>query len=219
MVRKHPPGHQARGGNPFPPAGFNHTKQLGQDMREVDDWMLVARARAGDEAAFRALVTRYRDPVMRFCFRMVTSQQDAEEIAQETFVRLYRHLNRLTPRAQFSTVVFGIARNLTLNHLRDSGRRGRALVDPLGDRPVRDGDLRRPDRRAEIGELAQFIEEGLDRLSPEHREILLLREIEDLDYGAIAKVLGCRKGTVKSRLARAREQLRQHLLDLGCPLP
>lgn len=188
-------------------------------MREADDWILVARARAGDDAAFRELVMRYRDPVVRFCYRMVRGRQDAEDLAQETFVRVHRHLNRLTPRARFSTVIFGIARNLTLNHLRDAGRRGRSFAESLGDRPCADREVTRPDRRAHADELGRLIEEGVNRLSQEHREILLLREVEDLDYEAIADVLGCRKGTVKSRLARAREQLRQHLLALGCELP
>jgi RNA polymerase sigma-70 factor (ECF subfamily) len=187
-------------------------------MREADDWILVARARAGDDAAFRALITRYRDPVVHFCYRMVRGRQDAEDLAQETFIRLHRHLNRLTPRAKFSTVVFGIARNLTLNHLRDTGRRDRHLTSRLEDLDTPAGPVHRPDVRAEAAELGALIEEGLNRLTPDHREILLLREMEDLDYDAIAQLLGCRRGTVKSRLARAREQLRHHLVAMGSEL-
>jgi RNA polymerase sigma-70 factor, ECF subfamily len=184
-------------------------------MQHVDDWELVARAQAGDMASFAELVQRYRDPVIHFCARMLNSVQDAEDLAQETFVRLYRHLGRLTPRARFSTVVFGIARNLALNALRDRRRRGLDTAQSLDAVPYRDPAAVPPDRQAELRDLAKAIEDGIERLSIEHREILLLREVHGLDYDAIARVTGCRKGTVKSRLARAREQLRQRLSEIG----
>jgi len=100
-------------------------------MSEVGDWDLVARARSGDTAAFAELVRRYQTPVIHFCLRMTGSIQDAEELAQDTFVRVHRYLARLTPRARFSTLLFGVARNLTLNFLRDAKRRGRGRTLPL----------------------------------------------------------------------------------------
>jgi len=184
-------------------------------MSGMNDWDLVARAQAGDMAAFAELVRRYQGPVAKFCYRMVGSTQDAEEIAQDTFVRVHGHLRRLRPRAKFSTFLFGIARNLTLNFLRDAKRRGRGVIEPLDAvSSVRD-EATRPDRSARRHEIELLVERAIALLSPEHREILLLREVNGMDYDAIAEVLGCRKGTVKSRLARAREQLRNHVIGLG----
>lgn len=183
------------------------------------DWDLVALAHKGDMGAFAELVRRHERPIVHFCQRMLGSREDAEDVAQETFVRVYRYLPRLTPSAKFSTLLFGIARNLALNFIRDAGRRGRGVTQSLtdsesGDRDIVDTRLR-PDRASRLREIEERIEEGMALLSPEHREVLVLRELQGLDYAAIADVVNCRKGTVKSRIARAREQLRQHLLRLG----
>lgn len=179
------------------------------------DWELVVRAQTGDMAAFAELVRRYEVPVRRFCLRMVRSEEDAEDLAQETFVRLHRYLDNMHPRAKFSTAIFGIARNLTLNHLRNDKRRGRDTAAPLDDRPFADTGNPTPDAAARHREIGTVIEQALALLNPKQREIVVLRDVEGLDYGEIASVLGCRRGTVKSRLARAREQLRQQILQLG----
>jgi len=188
-------------------------------MSDITDWTLVDRARSGDLDAFAELVRRYQGPLVLFCRRMVGSTEDAEDLAQESFVRVYRYLGRLRPEAKFSTVLFGMARNLTLNFLRDSGRRGRGITDSMtradGHENAVAGGTDRPDRAARLREIESLIEQGLARVSPEHRAILVLREIQGLDYDAIADVLKCRKGTVKSRLARARDQLRARIAELG----
>jgi len=190
------------------------TKGFGPE-NALTDWDLVEMARTGRLDAFEELVRRYEQPLVSFCMRMVGSRQDAEDLAQETFVRVYRYLHRLKPQAKFSTVLFGISRNLTLNFLRDNRRRGRGMIDSLtqdddSERLVED-EARRPDRAARLREIESAIERGLASLSPEHREVLVLREIQGLDYEAIATIVKCRKGTVKSRIARAREQLRKHI--------
>lgn len=188
-------------------------------MTEIDDWDLVAQAQTGDMDAFAALVERYERPVVNFCQRMLGSREDAEDVAQESFVRVFRYLDRLAPDAKFSTLLFGIARNLTLNFIRDAGRRGRGTTYSLTEegneeRQLEDG-RRRPDAEARLNEIDQRIREGLEQLSPKHREVLILRELNGLDYETIAKIVRCRKGTVKSRIARAREQLRIQLERLG----
>jgi len=185
----------------------------------LTDWELVEQAQAGRLDAFEELVKRYEKPLVGFCLRLVPSREDAEDLAQESFVRVYRHLDRLKPNAKFSTVLFGIARNLTLNHIRDGKRRGRHMASPLtpeenAERAVQD-ERRRPDTVANLHEMQGLIEKGLQELSREHREVLVLREMEGLDYDSIAKIIKCRKGTVKSRIARAREHLRQRLIELG----
>ena len=184
-------------------------------MSELDDWELVARAQAGAMDAFAELVRRYQAPVIHFCQRMVSSVQDAEELAQEAFVRLHRHLPRLQPNARFSTLLFGIARNLALNHIRDSRRRGRQFAQPLDAQPLRQPASAQPDQQVRLQEIESLLVAGLNALSPEHREVLVLRELQGLDYESIASIAKCRVGTVKSRIARAREQLRLQLQQLG----
>jgi RNA polymerase sigma factor (sigma-70 family) len=188
-------------------------------MNTPSDWELVARARVGDDQAFGMLVRRYEQGLIAFCHRMVGSRDDAEDLAQDCFLRVYRYLGRLRPEAKFSTVLFGMARNLVLNFLRDAKRRGRYRTqsltddDALQDRVY--NPLDSPDNRARLRELEERLGCALERLSPEHREILLLRELNGLDYDAIAAVIRRRKGTVRSRLARAREQFRIRWRELG----
>lgn len=184
-------------------------------MTTPADWDLVARAQTGDRAAFAELVRRYHVPVIHFCQRMVGSRQDAEDLAQESFIRLHRYLARLQPDARFSTALFGIARNLTLNFLRDERRRGQDITKPLSEAPPADALQRTPAERARLKEIELAVTQGIAQLPPNHREVLLLRELQGMDYDSIAKVAGCPKGTIKSRIARAREQLRQRLLALG----
>ncbi len=188
-------------------------------MSEHSEWDLVARARDGDMGAFAELVERYQRPITNFCQRMVLSREDAEDLAQESFVRIHRYLDRLTPSAKFSTLLFGIARNLALNFIRDSGRRGRGVTYSLTNETMEEKSLEdeslRPDRSARLREIDKMIEEGMALLSPKHREVLVLRELNGLDYNSIAEIVKCRKGTVKSRIARARVQLRLHLERLG----
>lgn len=184
-----------------------------------DDWDLAVRARDGDAEAFARLVKRYQTPIISFCRRMVGSVQDAEDLAQECFVRLYRHLDRLKPQAAFSTLLFAIARNLTLNAIRDQARRGQGKTHSLTRNDATVTALpdaaHSPDRVARLREIESLIERGLDQLPPKLREVIVLREFNGLDYETIAKVTGRRVGTVKSRLARAREQLRDAVIELG----
>lgn len=184
-------------------------------MSDADDWALVARARTGDMGAFAALVRRYEAPIIHFCQRMCGSLQDAEDLGQEAFVRLFRHLPRLEPQARFSTVMFGIARNLALNHLRDTGRRGRGRTEPLEGLPLAVPAGESPEAHARITETEALVARGIAMLSEEHREVIILRDVDGLDYDAIAQVVGCRKGTVKSRLSRARDHLRNVLAEMG----
>jgi RNA polymerase sigma-70 factor (ECF subfamily) len=190
-------------------------------MSNQSDWELVEQARNGRHEAFTELVQRYQAPVIHFCLRMVGSREDAEDLAQEAFVRIYKSLPRLTPKAQFSTLLFGVARNLTLNAIRDQKRRGRGRTESLSPQGPEEAsralpdDSQRPDDAARLGEIEGLLEDALERVSPEHREVLLLREVQGLGYDAIGKIIRARKGTVKSRLARAREQLRLQLLELG----
>lgn len=182
-------------------------------MTSVEDWDLALRAAEGDINAFAVLVNRYQGPVIRFCYRMAGSMADAEDVGQETFVNLYRSLGRLRRESAFSTVVFCYARNAMLNHLRNAGRRRRRLEAFQQENAGAGVDPARPDVRAQAADAAALLETGVAALPAEFREVFVLREFQGLDYQGIAAVVGCPVGTVRSRLARAREQLRASLAD------
>ncbi|NDP48295.1 MAG: sigma-70 family RNA polymerase sigma factor [Sulfuriferula multivorans] len=170
----------------------------------LDDHECVTRAQRGDSAAFSELVARYQDRIYRFLVRLTRSQDDAMEMTQETFLRAYQGLGRWRPDARFTTWLFRIARNLAFDLL----RRGKCVefVALEEDADIADS-APTPDAALETVQRYRQLEAALARLPVEHREILLLREIEEMSYESIAAVLGLNPGTVKSRIARARAAL------------
>jgi RNA polymerase sigma factor (sigma-70 family) len=179
----------------------------------------VARCRAGEEAAFEELVRRHEGEVYRIAMRMLGHREDALDAVQDTFLRVHRGLPRFRGEATFRTWVYGIALNVCRNRLTSRERRDRRRTtslsrvgsdeDPL-ELPLPDG-APGPDRVAYGSELRAALERALADLSAGHREALVLREIEGLEYEEMARVLSCRLGTVKSRLARARAALAKAL--------
>lgn len=189
-------------------------------MAKVDeDLDLVLRSKKGDMSAFGELVERYQSLVINFCYRMVGNREDAEDIAQETFLRAFAAIGRFQPRAKFSTWLLTIAKNLTLNLIRNERRRLKR-VDSTGspDESVPVVDLAPngkpgPDEVVLREERARYVRLALRDLSDTHRTIIVLRDFEGMAYEEIAGIMGCRKGTVKSRLSRARERLKEILLS------
>lgn len=181
------------------------------------DAAALARARDGDEVAFETLVGRHERDVFNLAWRMLGNRDDALDAAQETFLRVFRSLKAFRGDASFRTWVTGIAINVCRNKLVSAETRARRAAVPLiADDPA-GGEARElplpdhapgPEADARGAELRRALKQGLAALSPEHREILLLHEMQGLSYDELAAALGCRLGTVKSRLARARESLR-----------
>lgn len=177
--------------------------EVGPDV-DADD---VARAQAGDMAAFGELVRRHQDRVFRFILRMLDTRDEAMELTQDVFVKAWQGLPGWRPEARFSTWLLQIARNAALDQLR---RRQRVQFAPLEEgMDIADAKPGPEARYASRQQQAQ-LERALQRIAPEQREILLLREIEGLGYAELANVLGVAEGTVKSRLARARAALLEH---------
>jgi RNA polymerase sigma-70 factor (ECF subfamily) len=178
----------------------------------------VARFKAGEEAAFERLVRRHEREVYRLALRLLRNPDDALEVAQETFLRAYRGLSSFRGEAAFRTWLYGIALNAARTRqasLSKSLSRTQRLEGDEDDPPspllsVSD-PAPSPENRALGGELKEALLAALSRISPEHREILLLREVEGLDYGEVGVLLGIPEGTVKSRLARARRAVREAL--------
>ncbi len=167
-----------------------------------DAW--VRRAQAGDRKAFSELVRRHQSPVYRHLSRMLGSQEDALELAQDTFVKAWQALPQWQPEAQFRTWLLRIANNTALDALR---RRKLVEFVPLEDSFDAPASGPDPERQAQVTQEVRQLEASLKRLAPEHREVLLLREVEEMSYEEIGRVLSLSEGTVKSRLARARAAL------------
>ncbi|MDI3514151.1 MAG: hypothetical protein PWP40_1380 [Rhodocyclaceae bacterium] len=177
------------------------------ELRPAEDAADVARARAGDTAAFAALVRRHQDRVFGFILRMLDARDEAMELTQDVFLKAWQALPHWRPEASFSTWLLQIARNAALDQLR---RRRLVRFAPLDDGMDVADAAPGPEARYAGRQRQALLERALQRIAPEHREILLLREIEDLSYGELAAVLGVPEGTVKSRLARARAALLEH---------
>jgi RNA polymerase sigma-70 factor (ECF subfamily) len=176
------------------------------DMQASDgsenDW--VRRAQVGDRKAFSELVRRHQRPVHRYLLRMLGSHDDAMELTQEAFVKAWQALPQWRPEAQFRTWLFRIANNMALDALRH-----RKLVEfvPLEDSFDAPGSEPDPEHQALVTQEVRQLDASLRKLMPEHRQILLLREVEEMSYDEIGSVLALNEGTVKSRLARARAAL------------
>lgn len=183
---------------------------------EADETELLELARNGDAEAFGALVERYQRRVVGVAQAIVHNQDDAVELAQETFIRAYENLAKFESRSSFSTWLYRIAANLSIDFRRREGRytvlRGEDAENEIQRLPSPLGDSFQQTARAQ---LSSRINQALNELTQEHRAVILLREVEGLSYDEISDVLQVPRGTVMSRLHYARGHLRKILKDLG----
>lgn len=181
---------------------------------------LVQAARSGDQGAFGKLVEQHYTMVYNLALRMVGNPEDAADLTQEAFLNAWRGLSKFGGQSSFSTWLYRLASNACIDFLRREKRRS-ALSITLEDEDDEDrqadfpDDRWSPERELERKELRQALQDGLAALSPEHREVLLLRETEGLSYQEIAQCLDLEEGTVKSRIARARLALKDYLQKSG----
>ena len=182
------------------------------------DAALMLRVKRGNRAAFAELVEKYRQPVMNLVYRTLRDETEAEDLAQNVFLQVYKSRNRYKRTAKFSTWLFTIARNLCLNELRRRSRhRAESLEETHGEyegQPQRQYEDKKnflPTETLLHSELAQKIEEALVELPENQRTAILLCRQEDLSYEEIARVLGCSLSATKSLIHRGREVLKQKL--------
>jgi RNA polymerase sigma-70 factor, ECF subfamily len=185
---------------------------------------LVAALRQGSEEAFRQLVDRYRDRLYRMAHRMVRNEDEALDIAQETFVRAHKSLSRFAGRSSIYTWLYRIARNLALDRLRRRNAHWHVSLDEQADEngsPLLErlpGKEATPDEAAAEREMMEKVRNEMDTLSDKHRIVIELREFENMSYQDIADEIGCSVGTVMSRLHYARNYLAERLsayMDTG----
>lgn len=188
------------------------------------DSALIARACEGDEAAFGELMQRHYEPVFRTVLAIVRNEHDARDLCQEVWIKVWRQLPTFRAEARFTTWLHPIAVRRALDHLRkrrrwfdrflsfqreDEEGRAAAAFEPVDESPAASGLLEQQERR-------ERFEAAIDSLPPKHRAVLALRELQGLSYDEIASAVGCRRGTVMSRLFHARRLLVQHLRDASC---
>jgi RNA polymerase sigma-70 factor (ECF subfamily) len=188
------------------------------------DVQLMLDVKAGDEQSFALLLHRYRTPLVNFLYRMVRNREQAEDLAQEVFIRVYRARADYVPSAKFTTWLFRIATNLALNSVRDTRyqRMEVSLDAPLtadseekDERPI-DVAEKNPNIEEHLVQEAQrdMIRHSIDKLPEKQRAAVLLHKYQDLDYGEISKILECSESALKSLLFRAYETLRVELAPL-----
>ena len=175
--------------------------------RELTDRECAELSRDGSHAAYATLVRRYQDRVYRFILRMVGSRDEALELTQDVLLKAFEALPGWRPDAEFRTWLFRIASNATVDALRRRRVVEFVALDEDYDVPGESAD---PEAQLAARQQLRALDVALKRLPPAHREILLLREVEDMSYSEIGAALGITEGTVKSRLARAREALIEH---------
>ena len=171
---------------------------------------IICRAQKGDSAAFRALVEGYQTHVYRLAARMC-GENAADDVTQETFVAAWRALPSFRGDCRFSTWLYRLTTNAAIDLLRREKRHRNA--DDITELELSDDGLS-PQELAERGETQEAVRRALGQLSEQHRQVLLLRYMQELDYGEIADALEISEGTVKSRISRAKGRLRE-LLDGG----
>ena len=185
---------------------------------EHEEAQFVARLVARDEGAFNELVITYQRRVFALVFRMLGRREEAEDLAQEVFVQVFKAIDQFRGDSKLSTWIYRIAVNLCKNRAKYLSRRhanDQEDVDAMADRlpfsaakGVSVGGISRPDELVEGMQLEVVVKRAIAQIEPEFREVLILRDVEDMSYEEIAEVTGLADGTVKSRIHRARAQLR-----------
>jgi len=175
-----------------------------------DDATLMARVKQGDEQAFADLVNRYKNPLVNYLTRMIRDRERAEDLAQDAFVRVYRSARRYRERGQFQAYLFRIATNQLRSEERRAARWRGLLPAFTAEQRLRP-PAASPQRAALGNEAVETVTRAIGRLPLHYRAAVVLREIEGWPYARIARALGCREGTIKSRVHRGKELLRQDL--------
>ena len=189
------------------------------DVSELD---LVKRCQAGETEAFDELVTRYRTRIFGMIYNMVHNEQDAWDLAQDSFVKAWKSIKRFRGKSSFYTWMYRIVMNVTIDWLRKKQIKGAGTefddavqlkeIDPASRTVPKAEEL--PYERMERSEVRTQIENAIAQLTPEHRAVILMKETEGMQYHEIAEALGCSIGTVMSRLFYARKRLQGLLKDV-----
>lgn len=183
----------------------------------TDEENLLKKSKSGDVAAFEELMDGYQKKIFNIALRMIGNHEDASELAQEVLIKIYKSIRSFKEEAAFSTWIYRITTNVCLDELRK--RKNRTMISINEEIAVGDGEVSlqiadhgpTPEEILEQKETRKIIENAIGKLSPEHRTVIILRELQNLDYEEISEITKVPVGTVKSRINRARQELRNIL--------
>ena len=184
-----------------------------------DEKDLVQRSRAGDLEAYDTLVKRYQERIYATVYHMTSNHDDANDLAQDAFIKAYRAIKSFKGGSSFYTWVYRIAVNKTLNFLKQRKNRTQMSLNDLDFNVENNPDLvaliseKTPRRDAGLAELQEKLNEAMQKLSEDHRMVVTLHDVQGLSHDEIAEIMECNIGTVRSRLFYARQQLQGHLSD------
>ena len=185
----------------------------------VDEMVLVHRARQGDLSAYDDLVRRYQERIYATIYHMTSNHEDANDLAQEAFIKGYQALKSFKGGSSFYTWVYRIAVNKTINFLKQRKNKAQMSLDDLDFNAEHDPDLvaliseKTPRREINLAELQEKLNAAMQKLSEPHRLVVTMHDVQGMSHEEIAKVMDCNIGTVRSRLFYARQQLQAYLSD------
>jgi len=200
------------------PSEAAHAAQVEKPV-QTEETALVARAREGDLEAYDELVRRYQERIYATVYHMTSNHEDANDLAQEAFIKAFHALKSFKGGSSFYTWVYRIAVNKTINFLKQRKNRTQISLDDLDFNAEHDPDLvalisdKTPRRDINLAELQEKLNVAMQKLSDSHRLVVTLHDVQGLSHEEIAKIMGCNIGTVRSRLFYARQQLQAHLSD------
>ena len=181
--------------------------KLKVETYDMDETELILKFKQGDKFAFRQLVEKYQDSVINTCYRFLRNKEEAEEVAQEVFLKVYLSFNTYQPKTKFSTWLFKIVMNSCLNKLRDKKKFSLSRLDE----DLHASSENQPDKSLEQEELRMLVRNAVDSLPENQRTVILLNQYENFSYQDMAKILDCSVSAIESRLFRAKESLRTKL--------
>ena len=183
------------------------------------DWAVVRKVQAGNVGAFDQLVQKYREHIFSVIYNMTSNREDASDLTQETFIKAFQAIARFRGKSSFFTWIYRIAINHTMTFLKKRNRRRFISYEKI-DEEVSNSEIferltanNRSEKGALVSELQEKLNDALQKLSPKHRTVVILHEIEGLEHAQIAEITKTSAGTVRSRLHYAKQQLQSYLQD------
>jgi RNA polymerase sigma-70 factor (ECF subfamily) len=220
LVSSHLPAESA-----FPAAALGARRDVRemdeQDKSRREDEELVARAQTGDSTAFDALLVKHSPRLYALVYNMTSNHDDTDDLLQDIWAKAYRSIGGFRGQSQFSTWMHSIAANMTINFLKKRGRRWTMSLDDVDNGVLQDKEFvelqaaSTPVREADLGEMQQKINQAIMQLTPEHRAVVTMFDVQGMPHADIAKVLGISEGTVRSRLFYAHKQLQASLSEFA----
>ena len=186
---------------------------------EIEEGVLVTRAKQGDLSAYDDLVRRYQERIYATIYHMTSNHEDANDLAQDAFIKAFHALKSFKGGSSFYTWVYRIAVNRTINFLKQRKNRSQMSLDDIDFNAEHDPDLvalvseKTPRREINLSELQEKLNEAMQKLSEPHRLVVTLHDVQGLSHDEIAEIMECNIGTVRSRLFYARQQLQAYLSD------